>query len=49
MSLSVKAKKGINTFIEAVVKKYISRAASKPIANSGNPFVMAKPKSALLL
>lgn len=41
MSLSVKAKKEINTLIEAVVKKYISKAASKPKANSGNPFVMA--------
>lgn len=41
MSLSVKAKKEINTLIEAVVKKHISKAAIKPRANSGNPFVMA--------
>lgn len=41
MSLSVNAKKEINTLIEAVVEKYISKAASKLKANSGNPFVMA--------
>jgi MjaII restriction endonuclease. len=41
MSLSIKAKKDINALIEEVVKKYINKAANKPKANSGNPFVMA--------
>lgn len=41
MSLSIKAKKDINSLVEIVVNKYITKANNKPKANSGNPFIMA--------
>jgi len=41
MSLSKNIQTEINSLIEAVVQKYISKASDKPKADSGNPFVMA--------
>jgi hypothetical protein len=41
MSLSKNIQTEINSLIDAVVQKYISKASDKPKANSGNPFVMA--------
>jgi len=41
MSLSKDIQTEINSLIDAVVQKYISKASGKSKANSGNPFVMA--------
>jgi hypothetical protein len=41
MSLSKKAEEEITKLIEKTVNKYIKKAEGKPLANSGNPFVMA--------
>jgi hypothetical protein len=41
MSLSKNIQTEINSLIDTVVQKYISKASDKPKADSGNPFVIA--------